>query len=177
MRIAAILLAAMLVPASAAQPERAVPAPFTGSWQSCEDYRGSSICAWTIMVQNGARVCGMQQDFATNAYYTHRLVGRAEGNRVHFDRICGDSGSETNTYCAGQEPPGLAPGDRVTVGWGRYDRTHSLCNGRLFTAGPGQPASCTGVPRAAGVPRVSASRLPLTPEDRAWLAACAAGRE
>lgn len=175
MRIAAILLAALLIPAASARTERAAPAPFTGSWQSCDEYQGSSICAWTTMVQRGARVCGMQQDFATNAFYTHRLVGTVQGNRVHFDRICGDPGSETNTYCA--EPPGLAPGETVQVGWGRYDLTHYICNGRLFTARPGQPASCAGASRAAGVPRVPASRLGLTDEDRAWLAACAAGRE
>jgi hypothetical protein len=177
MRIAAVFLAALLVPASAGLTERSAPAPLSGSWQSCEDYQGSSVCAWTTMVQSGARVCGMQQDFATNAYYTHRLVGTAAGNRVHFDRICGDPGSETSTYCAGQEPPGLAPGDRVEVGWGRYDLTHYVCNGRLYTARPGQPARCAGVSRAVGMPRVPASRLPLTAGDHAWLAACAAGRE
>ncbi|MDQ8758125.1 hypothetical protein RCO27_18010 [Sphingosinicella sp. LHD-64] len=177
MRIAAMFLVAVLIPAASARTERATPAPFTGSWQSCEDYRGSSICAWTTMVQSGARVCGMQQDFATNAWYTHRLVGIAEGNRVRFDRICGDPGSETNTWCAGQVPPGIPPEERVQAGWGRYDLTRSVCNGRLFTARPGQPASCAGLSRTAGTPRVPASRLPLSDDDRAWLTACAAGRE
>jgi hypothetical protein len=171
MRIAAILLAALLVPAFAAFPERSVPAPFTGSWQSCEDYQGSSICAWRVMVQSGTRVCGMQQDFATNAYYTHRLIGTAEGNRVHFDRICGDPGSETSTYCA--EPPGLEAGETVQVGWGRYDLDLDLCNGRLSA----DPAGCPAGGRASGMPRVPASRVPLPAEDRAWLASCAAGRE
>lgn len=167
MRIVIAALAALLVPACAMTSKHETEPPFTASWERCSTYRDASVCAWTAMVQNGARVCAVRQDFATNAYYTHRLIGAADGNRAHFDRICGDPSSETDSFCAGQAPEGAEK-----VGWASYHRTLHLCGGRLSD----NPAGCTGVRDDMGMTRVSTSRLPLADADRDWLAACAAGR-
>lgn len=166
MRVVAILLGALFVPAIGHGAEGTSPAPVTASWERCETYLGASVCAWTVLVQNGARVCGVQQDFATNAYYTHRLIGTAEGNRVHFDRICGDPGSETGTFCTGS-----APENAVDVGWGHYDRTLHLCDGFLSDG----PDGCSEAPDDMAMLSVPVGSLPLSEDDRAWLDACASG--
>lgn len=72
------LLALALLPFAAlltggAAPERP-RAPFDGAWMSCETYRGAQICSYKLMRQSGARVCGVQQYFATNAYYVQRFI-------------------------------------------------------------------------------------------------------
>ncbi len=112
-------------------------------------------------------MCAIRQDFATNAYYTHRLIGTVNANRVHFDRICGDPGSETDTFCAGHAPEGAQK-----IGWSSYDQTVHLCESGLSDT----PTGCTGTQDDQQMARVSTDRLPLSDEDRDWLAACANGQ-
>jgi hypothetical protein len=168
MRLAAVLVAALFIPAAGHATEAPSPAPFAASWERCGTLHGASVCTWMTMRQNGTRVCAVREDFATNAYYTHRLTGTADGNRVHFDQICGDPGSETETFCAGSAPEG-----EVNVGWGAYDRTLSVCDGLLSEGA----AACTGEPDDAAMTNVPADSLPLSEEDLAWLNACEGGLE
>ncbi|MDJ0275893.1 hypothetical protein QLH51_03635 [Sphingomonas sp. 2R-10] len=163
MRTAIAFVAVLCGAAGTAMPHGRTGQPFSASWQRCETYRDASVCAWIAMAQKGLRACAVRQDFATNAYYTHRLTGTATGNRVHFDRICGDPGPETDSFCAGQAPEGVK-----NVGWTSYDRTLHVCKGHLVD----DPAGCNG-PNGSGMERVSASRLPLSDADRGWLASCA----
>ncbi|MBT2245805.1 hypothetical protein JQK15_20025 [Sphingobium sp. BHU LFT2] len=164
-RLACTVLAALLVPASVALSQQEKGAPFSGAWEHRDTYQGESIWAWEAMIQKGQRVCAISQDFATNAYYTHRLTGTADGNRVHFDRICGDRGMETDAYCTARAPNGADP-----YGWRSYNQTLHLCRDRLTPSSSG----CNSVAEDAGMTRTSADRLPLSEEDRAWLSACAA---
>lgn len=168
----AILSIAAGIALSAPAPASA-PAPFDGAWMSCETYRGAEICSYKLLAQRGNRVCGVQRYFATSAYYEQRFVGTAEAGVARIEKICGDPGSETDTYCSGR-----APGDAAKSGWGASDDKLFLCRGRLFVASGDEAASCTGVRSGAGMPRVRSMRgQGPEPEDRAWLAACAAGRE
>lgn len=170
--LAAILSIAAVVSASPPAPALA-PAPFNGLWRSCETYQGAEICEYTMLAQQGGRICGVQSYFATNAYYEQRFVGTVKANVAHIEKICGDPGSETDTYCAGR-----APDDAEKVGWGASDEKLFLCNGRLLAASGEETANCTGVKRQSGLPRVRApSGDGPQPEERAWLASCAAGSE
>ncbi|HKX87751.1 MAG TPA: hypothetical protein VJM13_00960 [Sphingopyxis sp.] len=170
--ITAILTIAAGVSASTPAPALA-PAPFDGLWRSCEPYQGSEICTYRMLVQRGDRVCGVQRDFATNAYYEHRFVGTVKANVAHIEKICGDPGSETDTYCAGRAPDGAEK-----VGWAAAEQKLFLCNGRLLAASGDDAASCAGVSRRSGLPRVRAAGGDgPQPDDRAWLASCAAGAE
>lgn len=171
MRLAflALLPFAALLTGGAA-PERA-SRPFDGAWMSCETYQGARICSYTLTVQKGARVCGVQRDFATNAYYTQRFIATAEGKSARIDRICGDPGSETDTYCAGRAPAGVEK-----VGWGDSNRTLHACGVRLYGTDRDQPFSCTGARPAAGMPKVrSLGGEGPEADDKAWIASCAAG--
>jgi hypothetical protein len=162
--------AALVTGGAASQHE---PAPFDGAWMACETYQGANICAYTLMEQRGDRVCGVQRDFATNAYYTQRFVATAKDNRAHIDRICGDPGSETDTYCAGQ-----APADAAKVGWGTSDQTLQACGNRLHSVKDGDSFSCAGARPDAGLPKVRTlgSEGP-EPEDKAWMASCLRGED
>lgn len=173
MRLAlvAILSAAAGVAAATPAPAQA-PAPFEGAWMSCDSWQGSEICDFTMLAQRGDRVCGLQRYFATNAYYEQRFIGTAKANVAHIEKICGDPGSETDTYCAGRAPSGAAK-----TGWQATDRTLGLCDGRLLSGRKGFHP-CTGASRRLGMPKVEdLGEQGPEPEDRAWLASCVAGAE
>jgi hypothetical protein len=168
--IAAILTIAAGVSASTPAPALA-PAPFEGAWMSCDTYQGAQICEYKILAQRGDRLCGVQRYFATNAYYEQRFVGTVKANIAHIGKICGDPGSETDTYCHGRAPAGAAK-----VGWQTTSRKLGLCNGRLFGSGNLHP--CAGASRLVGMPKVGdPGEQGPGPEDRAWLASCASGTE
>lgn len=173
MRIAVILLAALLIPAAPARSQQAASAPFNGDWWECRTTRGVDVCGGMFLVQNGARVCGVSGESSSNYHYSSRFVATANGNQARIDRICGDDG--TAARCAGQAPEG-AP----NVGWSAAGSALLLCDGRIRGIGSGERASCAGGRRDAGTPRARSSRVRetvLSGEDRAWLEACAAGRD
>lgn len=173
-RFPIVLMGALAAAIGVSAPAPAsTPAPFDGTWMSCETYRGVEICSYKLLAQRGSRVCGVQRYFATNAYYEQRLVGTVSGGVAQIDKICGDPGSETDTYC-----PGRAPRDAAKVGWAPSKERLFQCRGRLFSTSSDAPPSCRGVTRDMGIPRVRSlgGQGPL-PEDRTWLTACAAGRE
>ena len=168
--IAALPFAALLT--GGAAPER-LRLPFDGTWMHCETYRGASICAYKVMAQRGTRVCGVQRDFATNAYYTQRFVATADKSTARIDKICGDPGSETDTYCAGQAP---TPGAKS--GWGPSDRTLHSCGNGLFSAESGTPFTCAGARPETGLPRVGSLKDEgPDSDDAAWIASCIKGAE
>ncbi|QCB54925.1 hypothetical protein E5675_11085 [Sphingopyxis sp. PAMC25046] len=163
--IAAALWASNPAPAQA-------PAPFDGSWMSCDTYQGAEICEYKMLAQRGDRLCGVQRYFATNAYYEQRFVGKVNANVAHIEKICGDPGSETDTYCSGRAPSGAAK-----VGWQAIDRKLGLCGGRLVEGGR-DFHSCTSEGRHLGMPRADElGEQGPGPEDRAWLTSCAGGAE
>lgn len=174
MRLVLIAILPIAAGMSASTPAPALaPAPFDGMWRSCETYQGAEICEYKMLAQRGDRVCGLQRYFATNAYYEQRFVGTVKANVAHIGKICGDPGSETDTYCTGR-----APDDAAKVGWSASDEKLFLCNGRLLAASGDDPASCAGVARQSGLPRVRvAGGDGPQPDDRAWLASCARGAE
>lgn len=173
MRLAALLLlpfAALLTGGAAPEPTRT---PFDGAWMSCETYQGASICSYTLMAQAGTRVCGVQRYFATNAYYTQRFIATAEGKSARIDKICGDPGSETDTYCAGR-----APASAEKIGWGTSNRTLHACGNGLYGTDKGEAFSCAAARPEAALPKVrTLSNEGPEPEDKAWMASCAAGED
>lgn len=174
MRLAIVALLSIAAGVSAAKPAPAsAPAPFEGAWMSCEDYQGAEICDYVMLAQRGPRVCGVQRYFATNTYYEQRFVGTVKANVAHIEKICGDPGSETDTYCTGR-----APADAAKVGWGTSNEKLFLCQGRLLGTSGGRAPTCAGVERQSGMPRVRAlGDQGPDPEEREWLTACAAGAE
>lgn len=161
-------MAALGTGVSASKPEAA---SFDGAFMDCENFRDSYICAYKLLVRRGSRVCGVQQDFATNRYYYQRFVGTVEGDSVRVEKICGDPGSETDTYCAGAS---VAPTEKV--GWGTSDQRLFQCHGRLYSAKDGDPFSCKTARREAGIPKVrSLEGQGPESDDSDWLAACASG--
>lgn len=173
MRIAVILLAALLIPAAPARSQQAASAPFNGDWWECRTTRGVEVCDGTFLVQNGARVCGASSESSANYYYNSRFVATANGNQARVERICGTMAATRR--CTGQAPEG-----DPNVGWSTADHSLLVCNGRLRGVGRGESASCTGGRRDAGLPRARSSQVRetvLAGEDRAWLEACAAGRD
>jgi len=170
--IVVILSIALGLSVSSPAPALA-PAPFDGAWMSCETYRGDEICSYKLLVQRGRRVCGVQRYFATSAYYEQRFVGTVTGHVAQIEKMCGDPGSETDTYCAGR-----APRDAAKIGWGPSSERLFQCRGRLFSTASDATVSCKGVTSGWGMRGVRSLREQgPQPEDRAWLAACAAGRE
>jgi hypothetical protein len=168
--LSALPVAALVTGGAAPQHD---PAPFNGAWMACETYQGANICSYTLTAQRGDRVCGVQRDFATNAYYTQRFIATAKGSRAHIDRICGDPGSETDTYCAGQAPP-----DAAKVGWGTSDQTLQTCGSRLHSVKDGGDFSCAGARPDAGLPKVrTLDGEGPEPEDEAWMASCLRGED
>ncbi|WP_144036674.1 hypothetical protein [Sphingopyxis witflariensis] len=170
--VAILSVAALGTGVSATKPAP-TPAPFNGAWMICEDYQGSRICDYNLLAQRGDRVCGIQSYFATNSEYRQRFVATAKANVARIDKICGDPGSETDTYCAGEAPSGAEK-----VGWGTSDETLLVCGGRLHGASDGDAPSCAKVNPQAGLPKVR-SLGDQAPEaaERAWLASCVGGAE
>lgn len=172
--VALLSIASLGVGVSATKPAPVpAPAPFDGAWMSCETYQGSRICSYNLLAQRGDRVCGLQSYFATNAVYEQRFIATAKANVARIDKICGDPGSETDTYCAGK-----APSHAEKVGWGTSDETLMICGGRLHGVSEGEPPSCASVSRQSGLPKVR-SLGDQAPEatERAWLASCLSGAE
>lgn len=174
MRLSMVAILSVAAGFAVSKPAPAqAPAPFDGGWMTCEEWQGSEICEYKLLAQHGDRVCGLQSYFATNAYYEQRFVGTARGNMAHIDRICGDPGSETDSYCEGQAPNGAEK-----VGWEATDQTLYLCNGELIGAAGDGAVSCAGVEPGTGMPRArSLGDHGPDDADRAWLASCAAGAE
>lgn len=173
MRLVMIIL---LVAAGAAVPipsPARTPAPFEGAWMDCQTWRGAEICEYTLLAQRGDRVCGLQRYFATNSYYEQRFVGTVKANTAHIEKICGDPGSETDTYCAGRAPEGAEK-----VGWGNSKETLLLCNGRLLSASVGANADCVGATNQSGMPKVrTLGNQAPDADEQAWLKSCAAGAD
>lgn len=173
MRLVTMMILPVAALGTGISAAKAPPPPFEGTWMSCESYQGSSICAYTALAQRGTRVCGVQSDFATNSYYVQRFVGTARGNVVEIDKICGDPGSETDTYCAGRAPTGAEK-----VGWGTSDKQLSLCNGSLSGGTKGEASACTRASARHGMPKVARpGEEGPEAEDRAWMASCVQGEE
>ncbi len=174
MRLALTAFLSIVAGVSASAPAPALaPAPFDGAWMSCDTYQGARVCSYLLLTQRGSRVCGLQHYFATNRLYWQRFVGTARANMVKIDRICGDPGSETDTYCAGQ-----APSDAKRQGWGTSDKSLHLCRGRIFSVRDGEKFTCSEVHPEGGLPKVrSLRRQGPQPEDAVWLKSCTAGAE
>ncbi|WP_439567538.1 hypothetical protein [Sphingopyxis sp.] len=174
MRLPIVVILSIAVGLSVSSPAPALaPAPLDGAWMACETYRGAKICSYKLLVQRGSRVCGVQRYFATSAYYEQRFVGTVKGHVAQIEKICGDPGSETDTYCTGR-----APRDAENIGWGTSTEKLFQCRGRLFSASGDAAVDCKGVMTGMGMPRVrSLGGEGPAPEDRAWLASCTAGRE
>ena len=170
--VAMLSIASLGTGVSATKPNPAAE-PFNGAWMSCETYQGSRICDYTLLAQRGDRVCGLQSYFATNSVYEQRFVAKAKTNLARIEKICGDPGSETDTYCAGKAPSGAEK-----VGWGTSNETLMMCGGRLHGVSDGEAAICPKMNRQAGLPKVR-SLGDQAPEaaERAWLASCVAGSE
>ena len=170
------VMIALLVAAAASVPipsPARTPAPFEGAWMDCQTWRGAEICEYTLLAQRGDRVCGLQRYFATNSYYEQRFVGTVKANVAHVEKICGDPGSETDTYCAGR-----APESAEKVGWGSSTETLLLCNGHLLSASGGATADCVGATKQSGMPKVrSLGNQAPDADEQAWLKSCAAGAE
>lgn len=173
MRFVMIAILSMAALGSGVSATKSPPAPFDGAWMSCETWQGMRICGYNLHIQRGSRVCGVQSYFATNRTYVQRLVGTATGTSLRIDKICGDPGSETDTYCAG-----AAPSSAEKVGWGTSDQQLLVCNGRLYSAKQGEEFSCAAAVRAAGLPKVrSLKGEGPQPEDLVWLKSCATGSD
>lgn len=163
MRTLTLALAAMSLSASAVPSDPGEETARAAAWESCGTLRGASVCTWTALVRRGGQVCAVRQDFATNTYYVHRLMGVAAGDGARFTRICGDPGSETDSFCEGQAPDGAEK-----VGWTSYDQTVRICDGRLSFGA----AECSATSEDDMRP-VAFSELPMSDDDRAWLTTCA----
>ena len=173
MRLVLVAIAAVAALGTGVSASKPKDAPFDGAWMSCQTWQGARICVYKLLVQRGDRVCGIQSDFATNAYYYQRFIGTARANVLAIDKICGDPGSETDTYCAGAAPAGAQK-----VGWGTSDKGLVACGNRLHGVSEGAGFSCTKAIRATGIPKVrSLEGEGPEAEDHAWLAACASGRD
>ena len=74
--------------------------PFAGDWSRCSlEPQGLLICDFKKLFQNGSRVCGFWQSYASGRYYEGRLIGEATGDSVAVKAICGRPGSETQHEC------------------------------------------------------------------------------
>ncbi|WP_137871076.1 hypothetical protein [Sphingopyxis sp. 2PD] len=177
MRVVMIALLPVLALGFAASAANPVSAPFQGSWQRCDTYRGDRVCSYALTTQRGNRVCGVESYFASGRLYYLRFVGTAEGSSVRIDKICGRPGSETDTHCADQAPRYRDSTEKV--GWGTSTDMRHVCKGRLHEGRRGKPFSCATAVRDAGIPKVRRLTTDdgLEAEQRAWLASCTAGRE
>ncbi|MDZ3831164.1 MAG: hypothetical protein U0S50_05020 [Sphingopyxis sp.] len=172
--------AAWLVAAPAAPSVEPTRAPFDAVRADCEDFRGATICSYQVTKQRGDRVCGIQRYFATNAYYYQRFVATVDGDVARIAKICGDPGSETDTYCRGQ-----APDHASKVGWGTSDALLVACEGGRYDAKSGKVVGCTA--EASSAPAHRETDLPALVDDLdsdgpdtenlAWLKRCVAGQE
>lgn len=160
-------------------PERG-PDPLDASWVDCEAFQGSTICSYEVTEQEGDRVCGIRRYFATNRYYWLRYVAKVEGDIARFEKICGDPGSDTDTYCAGQ-----APASAVRVGWGTSDELIAACHGGRIDAESGKAVGCASTTPSAPVRpgKDWAARVHDLDakgpdgENRDWLKRCVAGSD
>lgn len=99
--------------------------PFEGRWESCQIYKGDEICSSYLLVQDGARVCGEWEYWATNRIYSGQLQAVQNGpSQAKLSLICGTPGSETSTDC-----------DNTALPKGRWENAKgglSICNGQLY---------------------------------------------
>lgn len=135
--------------------------PFEGRWERCQLFKGQEICSSYLLVQNGARVCGEWEYWATYRTYSGQLQAKTKGQeQAELTVICGTPGSETSTDCDNTAQPNGK--------WEKAIGGLSRCNGRLYD----EPltASCAALSKSPGF-----LYRPLSKKDReslssqAWL--------
>lgn len=132
----------------------ATPAPFAGSWESCQGASAPEECARYVLVQRGRRVCGTWFYVASGQAYQGRVVAHAisptQARRTH---VCGRPGSETGTEC--------------DDGWESIDRPLLLCGGGLADL-VRKDGSCMADYRPVGAAEGDVSALLIQP----WVQQC-----
>lgn len=125
---------------------------FEGNWRTCQLFKGQEICSSYTLVQQGRRVCGEWEYWATYRTYSGQLQATVHGNgEASLNLICGTPGSETSTECDNDLRPS-----------GSWENTRgglSICNGRLLS--PDDARRCSAGPRTSGF-----LYFPLAAEDR-----------
>ena len=137
--------------------------PFEGDWKSCQLFKGEEICSSYLLIQNGKRVCGEWEYWATYRTYAGRLQAKTQGQEVAVvELICGRPGSETNTECEYQKNHE----DR----WEKTQGTLSVCGTHLYA---GSAKQCSVLRRSPGMayqPMTSKQREELL--SQSWVKRC-----
>ncbi len=100
-------------------------------------FEGEEMCSSYILIQNGTRVCGEWEYWATNRTYSGRLQARITGpDQAAVELICGRPGSETDTECAYEEG--------AKESWEKGKKVLFVCDSRLYDNSPAKPCSALG---------------------------------
>jgi uncharacterized protein len=117
---------------SSANAERSDP--FEGEWRSCQLWKGEEICSSHVLLQNGNRVCGDWEYWATYRTYSGQLQAITRtGNSAKLELICGTVGSNTSTECDSSAKPHSS--------WEKAKGGLLLCSGRLYSSDGTTPCS------------------------------------
>ncbi|WP_129587805.1 lysozyme inhibitor LprI family protein [Herbaspirillum robiniae] len=103
--------------------------PFEGNWKSCQLFKAEEICSSYRLIQNGKRICGELEQWATYRIYEGRLQATIQSaNRASVELFCGP-GSETKcTYENGAQEK-----------WEKVKSSLSVCGNQLFDTTPAKP--------------------------------------
>lgn len=154
-------------PAQAGSAEIATSAarPFEGHWESCQKSQSSDICGYYTLFQNGDRICGTWQYYATG-FYNGDLIWAVNGKAADWNYICGRVGAETSQECVGNDPPGHAV-------WETKSGSQYICSkptGRYLQA---LEESCSTTPRHFSLRwRALDGKQRELPKTTTWLAEC-----
>ncbi|MBP1313378.1 hypothetical protein RJO15_20400 [Herbaspirillum huttiense F1] len=112
--------------------------PFEGNWNSCQLIRGDEVCVSYTLLQNGERICGESEHWATFRTYDGRLQATLQARgRATVEASCGSVGG---TGCVDPEDGK----DR----WETVESTLLVCGNQLYNAAADK--QCSELSRAPG---------------------------
>lgn len=98
--------------------------PFEGKWTDCFVLRGGETCISQIFVQEGKKICGEWNMFATYTIYSGHFQAVEKSSKIlEMTYKCGDESSFTTTSCQTENEPG--------GGWEKADEELRIVNNRI----------------------------------------------
>lgn len=159
------VLAAKSLPQAPAQAGPTTK-PYEGHWESCQRWQGNDICSYYTLFQKGDRICGSWQYYATG-FYNGNLIWGMNGKAADWRYICGRAGSETSSWCNGDD----APLDHT--GWEETFGSLYICSGPTGRYLQPLEESCAAKPKYNSRHwRALDAKQRELPKTTKWLAEC-----
>ncbi|WP_255988893.1 hypothetical protein [Chitinolyticbacter albus] len=138
--------------------------PFEGHWERCWLLGRDEVCGTYTLYQNGKRICGEWDTFATSTFYLHRI--KADSNKKEVAKvteICEIQSEAISSMCSTAE--------RVDH-WGASKQLLSICGNQLRSSETGKICDSTIVDDPYVYSFTPLSATELQRHNEPWLKRC-----